>query len=121
MVLQLFSGYTPRDAQGCAIDELIAGIGSGANEASGIRLLPLRPPPGTPHWYLEPSPCLAPQHIVSSTCTYSFGNFGANGTAIGTPSPGTVVAGTSFVINSLATTNTTATGDTSKICWTITP
>lgn len=56
---------------------------------------------------------------ASATCVYKLSNCGPAGTAIGVPSVGTVTAGTSFVINSLTATNTTATADTSNICWQI--
>jgi hypothetical protein len=57
---------------------------------------------------------------ASSSCVYKFTNCGPNSsTAIGTPSLGTVVAGTSFVINSLTAINTVVTGDASNICWQI--
>jgi len=56
----------------------------------------------------------------SSTCVYKLSNCGAgSSTAIGTPAIGTVTAGTSFVINSLSSTNATVTGDTSNVCWSI--
>jgi hypothetical protein len=57
---------------------------------------------------------------VGGTCIYKLTNCGPNAsTAIGTPSIGTIVAGTSFVINSLSATNTVVTGDVSTICWQI--
>lgn len=57
---------------------------------------------------------------VGSSCAYRLSNCGANAsTAIGTPSLGTVTAGTSFVINSLSSTNTVVTGDVSNVCWQI--
>jgi len=55
----------------------------------------------------------------STDCVYKLTNCGPSGTAIGVPSIGTVTAGTSFVINSLSSTNTVVTGDTSAICYAI--
>jgi hypothetical protein len=56
----------------------------------------------------------------SSTCVYSFTNCGPNSsTAIGTLSLGTVVLGTSFVVNSLGPLNTVLTGDSSYVCFRI--
>lgn len=49
---------------------------------------------------------------VSSSCLYSLTNCGTGGT-VGTLSVGTITAGTSFVINSSSST------DTSKVCWAI--
>lgn len=55
----------------------------------------------------------------SATCTYKLTNCGINGSsAIGTPSVGTVVAGTSFVINSYTAIAGIAV-DSSIICWQI--
>jgi hypothetical protein len=57
---------------------------------------------------------------VGSSCVYKLSNCGPNSsTAIGLPSVGVVTAGTSFVINSLSSTNTVVTGDASTICWQI--
>jgi hypothetical protein len=54
------------------------------------------------------------------TVNYSLSHCGPNSsTAIGTLSTGTIVAGTSFVINALTATNTVATGDASTVCWEI--
>ncbi len=56
----------------------------------------------------------------SATCVYKLTNCGLNSsTAVGTLSIGTVVAGTSFIINSESATATVVTGDTSNICWQI--
>lgn len=56
----------------------------------------------------------------SSTCVYKLANCGVNSSsAVGTPSVGTVVAGTSFVINSLNSSGAVATGDVSCIAWQI--
>jgi hypothetical protein len=57
--------------------------------------------------------------VAAATCRYQLTNCGPAGTAIGVPSVGAIVVGTSFVINSISATNTVATGDTSKICWSI--
>lgn len=54
-----------------------------------------------------------------TSCSYSLTNCEPSGTAIGTLSVGTIVAGTSFVVNSLTSTATVATGDTSGVCWKI--
>lgn len=56
---------------------------------------------------------------AASGCIYSLTNCGPSGTAIGVLSLGAVTAGTSFVINAMSSTNTVATGDTSKVCWRI--
>lgn len=53
-------------------------------------------------------------------CVYKLTNCGVNGSSgIGTPSIGTVVVGTSFIINSLGPTASVLTTDTSIICWQI--
>ena len=56
----------------------------------------------------------------SSTCTYYLTNCGTagGGLAVGILSVGTVVPGTSFIINSYLTTKVTA-NDTSNVCWRI--
>ena len=58
---------------------------------------------------------------VSASCVYSLTNCGPAGSATfpGTLAIGTITAGTSFVINSLNTTNAVVTTDTSKVCWKI--
>ena len=56
----------------------------------------------------------------SSSCIYKLTNCGKNSsTAIGTLSLGTVSSGTSFVIHSLTSVGTVATGDSSTVCWQI--
>jgi len=56
--------------------------------------------------------------VPGSTCIYRLTNCGVNAsTAIGTLAIGTVVAGTSFVINSESATATVVTGDLSTVCW----
>jgi len=56
----------------------------------------------------------------SATCVYKLTNCGLNSsTAIGTLSIGTVVLGSSFVINSESPTATVVTGDKSLVCWQI--
>lgn len=53
-----------------------------------------------------------------ATCSYKLTHCGTNSSAaIGTLSTGTIVPGTSFVINALTSTNTVATGDVSNVCW----
>jgi hypothetical protein len=58
--------------------------------------------------------------VLGTSCQYKLTNCKPNAsTAIGTLSIGTIVAGTSFVINSLSPTNTVLTGDVSTVCWQI--
>ena len=57
--------------------------------------------------------------LSSASCTYTFTNCGVAGTAGALYTLGTVTAGTSFVINSVSTTGTVVTTDTSKVCWRI--
>ena len=58
---------------------------------------------------------------VSASCVYSLTNCGPAGSTTfpGTLAIGTITPGTSFVINSLNTTNAVVTTDTSKVCWKI--
>jgi len=61
---------------------------------------------------------------VSSSAAATLGNYiltncAPSGTAIGVLTIGTIVPGTSFVINSISSTNTLVTGDTSTVCWAI--
>lgn len=56
----------------------------------------------------------------SATCIYKLTNCGSGASSgIGVLSVGTVVNGTSFVINSLNSSNAAATGDVSTVCWQI--
>jgi hypothetical protein len=56
--------------------------------------------------------------VPSATCIYKLTNCGLNASsAVGTLSLGTVVAGTSFVVNSESATATIVTGDLSTVCW----
>lgn len=56
----------------------------------------------------------------SATCVYKFSRCPAAGTALGELSTGTIVPGTSFVINSITpSTLAVATTDTSSVCWQI--
>lgn len=56
----------------------------------------------------------------SPACVYRFDNCGKGSSkAIGTLSLGTVAAGTSFVIDSLSSSGSVATGDASTVCWSI--
>jgi hypothetical protein len=58
--------------------------------------------------------------IPSATCVYKLTRCVANAsTAVGVPSIGTVVAGTSFVITAETSANTIETGDQSSVCWQI--
>jgi hypothetical protein len=57
---------------------------------------------------------------VGASCTYHLTNCGPNAsTGIGALSVGTISAGTSFVINSLSSSNTVLTTDASTVCWQI--
>jgi hypothetical protein len=57
---------------------------------------------------------------VSTTCLYKLDSCGASGTVLGARlDVGTIVAGTSFVINALSTANVVVTTDVSNVCWQI--
>lgn len=55
---------------------------------------------------------------ASATCTYKLTNCGTNSSvALGTLTIGTVVPGTSFIINSESAANAVVTTDVSSVCW----
>lgn len=56
---------------------------------------------------------------ASASCVYTLTNCGLTGTAGAAYVPANVVVGTSFAINSVSTTGSVVTTDTSRVCWRI--